>query len=124
MFEKMHTQNNILAFALNAYTVRNEVIQHNIANVDTPRFKRKAVDFEVAFAKELERFNNTGNFNAKKAGPKVRLIDEHYSNRLDGNNVNIDVEMAELYKNSVRHNILIDAVINNYRKINLASTGR
>ena len=41
MFEKIDSQNDILGFALNAYIVRNEVIQHNIANGDTPEFKKK-----------------------------------------------------------------------------------
>ena len=125
MLDKIHAQNDILAFKLSSLMVRNEVIQHNIANVDTPGFKRKIVDFENAFARELEKSrNNNSNINFKKASPQIRLINENFSFRLDGNNVDIDVEMAELYKNTVKYDIFINAVINNNRMINLAATGR
>jgi len=104
--------------------VRNDVIQHNIANVDTPGFKKKAVEFEKAFAEAIEHSKRTGTADLTKAIPKIRATHQNYSYRLDGNNVDIDVEMAELYKNTVKYDVLSNSVINNYRKINLVATGR
>ena len=109
---------------MNAYTVRNDVIHHNIANVDTPGFKKKAVEFETAFERALEKGKKTGVIDLSKAIPNIYVMHRHYSFRLDGNNVDIDIEMAELYKNSIKYEVLANSVINNYRMINLVSAGR
>ena len=124
MFDKLFIQNSVIGVALDAYTVRNEIIQHNISNVDTPGFKKKIVEFEQAFSKALDSFKKTGDLNLSDASPKISVFHENYSFRLDGNNVDIDIEMAELYKNGVKYDMLTNAVINNYRKINLVTTGR
>ena len=124
MFDKIYAQNDVVGLALNAYAVRNEVIQHNIANNDTPGYKKRIVEFEEAFSAALENSKRTGTINPKKIEPKVRMIHENYSFRLDGNNVDTELEMVDLYKNSVKYDVLASAVINNYRKINLVATGR
>ena len=124
MLGHIFAHNDILGFALNAYIVRNDVIQHNIANVDTPGFKKKAVEFEKAFADAIDGSKRTQKADLTKAIPKIRVTHQNYSYRLDGNNVDIDVEMAELYKNNVKYDVLSNSVINNYRKINLVATGR
>jgi len=124
VFDRVFAQNDILGVALNAYAVRNEVIQHNIANDDTPNFKKKIVEFEAAFAAALDESKRTGVIDLKKTVPKIRLFNENYSYRLDGNNVDMELEMADLYKNSVKYDVLTSSVINNYKKINLVVTGR
>jgi len=124
LLDGIFAHNDVLGFALNAYIVRNDVIQHNIANVDTPGFKKKAVDFETAFAGALEASKRSGVIDLNKAAPKIRVMHQNFSFRLDGNNVDIDIEMSELYKNSVKYDVLGNSVMNNYRKINLVSAGR
>ena len=124
MYDKLFAQSDVVGLALNAYILRNEVINHNISNVDTPGFKKSAVDFEKAFKEAIEESARTGRVDMSKTGPIVRLIYENYSYRLDGNNVDIEIEMADLYKNSVKYDVLSNSVINNYRKINLVMTGR
>ena len=44
---------NVLGKAADASFVRNEVIANNIANADTPGYKREDVDFESALQKAL-----------------------------------------------------------------------
>ena len=124
MFERIYAQNDIVGLALNAYVTRNEVIQHNIANNDTPNFKKKTVEFEEAFAAALDDSKRTGRLDLKKIEPKIRVMHEQFSYRLDGNNVDMEIEMADLYKNSVKYDLLVNSVINNYKKINLVVTGR
>ena len=124
MFDRLYAQNDVVGLALNAYAIRNEVINHNIANNDTPNYKKKAVDFENAFAAALDGSKRAGRLDFSKVKPTFRLVNENYSYRLDGNNVDIELEMADLYKNSVKYDVLTSSVINNYRKINLVVTGR
>ena len=47
-----------LSRGLEAANMRHEVISNNIANVNTPNFKRSAVNFEDLLAKELNIGDN------------------------------------------------------------------
>ena len=48
---------DVLDRAADASWLRNEAISNNIANVDTPEYKRQDVDFESALRTELSKFN-------------------------------------------------------------------
>jgi flagellar basal-body rod protein FlgB len=124
MLNGIYSQNDILGLALNAYTVRNDVINHNITNSDTPNFKKKTVEFEAAFQAAINDARRTGVLDVSKVVPKIRMINENFSYRIDGNNVDIEVEMTELYKNGIKYDTVANSVMHNYRKINLVATGR
>ena len=99
--------------AMAASTLRHEVLSNNIANVNTPNFKRSHVRFEDLLKKELGLEDDP-------LMPVVRTDDRHLplayrgvieqenttNMRLDGNNVDIDVEMAEVAKNQLYYNVL------------------
>jgi flagellar basal-body rod protein FlgB len=111
-------QNNNIQRALDSSWLRNSVISHNIANVDTPGYKRKVVLFEEFLNSEMK----TG----KIAHGKSRLSDhsisvtEDYtpsSYRSDGNNVDIENEMALLAANSLRYNTLIQRMNGDFQKL-------
>ena len=102
---------------LQAATLRHAVISDNIANVNTPNFKKSNVDFEELLAKELD-MDSSGKLKMartspkhlpepmrKKAQAKIQLEDDD-TMRVDGNNVDIDVEMAGLAKNQLYYNAL------------------
>ncbi|SCY14557.1 flagellar basal body rod protein FlgB [Alkaliphilus peptidifermentans] len=107
---------NLLNNALNASWKRNEVISNNIANANTPNFKKSKVLFEDMLAESLRGRGIQGTLTHKKhyqIGLKPVHQQEykiqtegHYSTRRDGNNVDIDVEMAELAKNSILYDTL------------------
>ena len=100
---------NVLDKAADASWTRNEIIANNIANVDTPGYKRQDLNFED----ELERA--LGNSRYKSMDAKVNdLKDKHlqarvvndYSNfsyRYDKNNVDIDTENVTLAANQVKY---------------------
>ena len=104
---------------LAAANLRQEVISNNIANVNTPKFKRSDVIFESLLAKEL------GLDDDKKKLKMVRTRDRHLPRgpldsravariqlddsttmRVDDNNVDIDAEMASLAKNQIYYNAM------------------
>jgi len=120
--------------ALDAAWMRNEVISNNIANVNTPGYKKSYVKFEellsdaadkfqISGIKKDEKFLPIGKDTALTVSPEI-VGEEFTSMRRDGNNVDIDVEMAELAKNSIKYNALIAQLSKEYSKIKLAINGR
>lgn len=112
---------DVMQRGMGAANLRQEVISHNIANVNTPNFKKSDVIFEDLLAKELD-LDATGRLKVVRthdrhmpiafrgrAAAKVEL-DPSSSMRYDKNNVDIDVEMASLAKNSLYFNALAKQV--------------
>lgn len=96
--------------ALDATLIRKNVISENISNVDTPNYKRKDVSFETILQKEINTKRNILDLDLSKIQPEI-YIDKTSSNyRMDGNNVDIDVEMAEEAKVYARYSALITRV--------------
>ncbi len=119
---------NVLDKAADAAWTRNEVITNNIANVDTPNYKRKDVEFETYLLAQLEGANS-GNL-----GEVVANIDldgltatsytdySELSYRLDGNNVDIDTENVELASNQIKYQALLGSITNEFSMIKTAMT--
>ncbi len=104
------------------------VIANNIANVNTPNFKRS----DVVFADELARRLNPGPASLVQAGaappkmtatPAGRLItDTRTSMRTDGNNIDIDREMANLTKNNLYYEAMARQASALLQRLRLAIT--
>jgi len=112
---------NVLDKAADASWKRNEVIANNIANVDTPNFKRSDVTFETYLADEL-----SGNGTLTKKVKNVKLDNlesttylDHASldYRKDGNNVDIDTEEAYLADNQLKYYALLDAMSQEFSRM-------
>ncbi|PHO07773.1 flagellar basal-body rod protein FlgB [Thermoanaerobacterium thermosaccharolyticum] len=111
---------DLMSKALDVSELRNEVISNNIANVDTPGFKRSDVNFESILndtinSNKLAGFVTDKNhipINSKSIDniePQI-VQDNSTSMRLDGNNVDIDVEMSNLAKNQLYYSALAQRV--------------
>ncbi len=105
---------NILDKAADAANMRNELISNNIANVNTPNYKRKDINFEAVLQAELagggsltERVNST-NKDLTVLDPQVYTDNASLSYRLDGNNVDINTEEAYLAENQIKYQALVD----------------
>ena len=103
--------------AMAAASLRHEVLSNNIANVNTPNFKRSHVRFEDLLKRELGLENDPlmkvvrthdQHFPIAFRGKARPVIEQeqHTNMRLDGNNVDIDVEMAEVAKNQLYYSAL------------------
>ena len=105
---------NILDKAADAANMRNELISNNIANVSTPNYKRKDLDFETVLQAELaggrtlNQSVNMANKDLSVLDPQVFTDNSNLSYRLDGNNVDISTEEAYLAENTIRYQLLID----------------
>lgn len=110
----MFSNNRLLEKALDASLLKNETIADNIANVDTPGYKRKDVRFEEF----LRNAQNTDSIE-----PEVVTEYDSLNYRKDGNNVDIDAEMAEMAKNTIRYNVLISRMNGKFRDMRTVMKG-
>lgn len=107
---------NVLDKAADAANSRNEIISNNIANVDTPNYKRKDVSFQSYLEQALiggesldERVSEI-NTHLSDFGGLIYTDSSTLSYRLDGNNVDIDTESAMLAENQIRYNALVEQI--------------
>lgn len=104
----------LLKTALNASMMRQDSISNNLANVNTPNFKANRVLFEEHLKKAKSgayigvkgTHKNHMASNAENIQPKI-VKDQATTMRNDGNNVDIDLEMANLAANQLLYNTLI-----------------
>mgnify|MGYP001054496387 CR=1 FL=1 len=112
---------NVLNKAANAAWKRNEVIDNNLANVDTPDFKRSDVTFETYLAKELTGRDTLSkkvrNLDLSKLGATTYLDHSTLDYRKDGNNVDVDTEEAYLADNQIKFYALLDSMTQEFSRI-------
>lgn len=115
--------------SLDFATTKNRVISDNIANVDTPNYKSKQVSFKNVLNENMNKKTE-----AKRTHPKHlsfsnsegshAIINKRrsiYNN--NGNNVDIDKEMAELAKNQIYYQGLIDRINGKFGNIQTVIRG-
>lgn len=106
----------VLDKAADASWIRNECIQNNIANVNTPGYKREDVDFTYQLKEAMNRFRymstdqRVASLRSEDLKPKSYIDHGGYSYRRDENNVDIDVENAYLAENQIYYNGLTTAI--------------
>lgn len=88
-----------LTRALKRTGERHGLITNNIANVNTPGYKRQDVEFGIALQGEEDRL--------QRKGPSA-IINSGGSQRLDGNSVNMEQEMGALAMTEFRYQLLTD----------------
>ena len=107
---------NVLDRAADAAWQRNEAISNNIANVDTPGYKRQDVAFESVLQQALgnDRYQSmddkVANVNLSRLRGRAYVDYANYSYRLDGNNVDIENENVMLAENQLKYQGLISSI--------------
>lgn len=108
----------VLSKTLDTAAARQKAIANNIANIETPGYKRSYVTFED----ELKRVMDEKDGHAQRADLKrlapLRHTDTYSPDGPNGNNVNIDAEVADLAKTSLTHKaatVLLEAKISMLR---------
>jgi flagellar basal-body rod protein FlgB len=106
----------LLEGGLDGLSLRNKVLADNIANVDTPNFKRSDINFEEVLQQAL-KVKDAGHIELQRTSPRhlpgigisgdsLIIKDKRTTFRNDGNNVDIDMEMARLAQNTLEYNAL------------------
>jgi len=100
---------NLISRQLDERVVRGELIASNIANIDTPGYKSKDLEFKNILAEEM------GAIKLKTTNPRHlsenvgsiqrnQIVENPNPGRADGNNVNIENEILKLTKNTMEYN--------------------
>lgn len=124
---------DVLQRTMDVSLLRREVIANNIANAETPNFKRTDVTFEASLAKAIASENQSSfemTLTDEKHIPGNRAVDYKtikprrvldYTTQADsnGNNVDIEKEMMDVVKNQMRYQVLTQAVSEQFQKINM-----
>jgi len=107
--------------SLDTAALRQKVTAQNIANLNTPGYKRSY----VAFSEELSRAKTSLSLQRtnprhlpgkdQNGSPRVE-VESHTSRRSDGNNVDLDQEMLDLVSNQLRYNTLVQSISGRFEK--------
>ncbi|MBQ2282786.1 MAG: flagellar basal body rod protein FlgB [Agathobacter sp.] len=114
---------NILDKAADASWTRENLIANNIANVDTPGYKRQDLEFEELLKNELGRSQYVSldkkvrNADLSQLNPDVFTDYAGYSYRLDENNVDIDVEQVELASEQIKYQALTTSISSEFERM-------
>lgn len=107
---------SLLERGLDATTLRGKVIANNLANVNTPGFRRSTVEFESLLDNALRsgRAIKPGNVEPEVVEPENTVINGM------GNDVDMEVEVGQLVKNSAQSKAYMRILNKLYRQISLA----
>lgn len=114
---------NVLDKAADASWTREGLIANNIANADTPGYKRQDIDFQTALRNELGRYQYTSldtkikNANLSELNPSVYTDHRGYSYRLDKNNVDPDTEQVELASEQIKYQALTTSITSEFQRL-------
>lgn len=115
---------NVLNKAADASWTRNDILANNIANADTPGFKRKDVQFETYLANLVA---GTDSLDETVAGMDLNELNcttytdqANLSYRYDGNNVDMNTESVELAKNQLKYYTLMNSMNQEFARLKTA----
>ena len=93
--EILQTNQRVMEAALEVRSERAELLAGNIANADTPGYIARDVKFSDAIDRVLE--------NPDSAGVPSKAVLAPENLRFDGNNVDVDQQVARSYENSLNY---------------------
>lgn len=124
--DTFQTLENSLDYA----TVKNQTLANNIANVDTPNYKAKDVAFKDILANELNGPTKTkqtqpehmsSNHTLHNQFQAFEKNDTNYNH--NGNNVDMDKEMASLAKNQLYYQSIVDRMNDKFHDLQTVVRG-
>ena len=118
--------------SLDLLSTRQNIISSNIGNLDTPGYTASEIDFqkqlrEALGSKSQLKLHAT---NDKHFGPKIKNInslnpepfEEEDAAKSNGNNVDVDKEMAKLAENQINYNATIQLMLKRGSTVRAAIT--
>ncbi len=125
MVDAIFNQPNYLAAKkmLDAVALRQEAIASNIANLETPGYKR--VDLAPSFQNELMRACGSGDARQIAAlQPSLATDPNAIPQGNDGNTVNLEQEMLALNQNSLTHSLETQLITGALQRLKMAITSK
>lgn len=125
---------SILQRSMDVASLRREVISNNIANANTPNFKRSTVNFEAQLRRVLEAEKTKAQPEAFMTDPRhiafdpkvswqdvkpLRVLDYLSQSKSNGNNVDLEEELMAAQQNQMMYSLMAQAAANEFNQINL-----
>ena len=108
---------------LDATVMRHEAIASNLANMETPNYKR--IDVDPSFSHALQKAMATGRTGGiEQIKPRLMVDKKALSPNRDGNTVQLDNELMNLQQNGLNHQLQTQLVGSRLSKLRLAIKGR
>ena len=124
MIEALFRQTNYEASKklLDATVLRHEAIASNIANIETPGYKR--VDLAPTFAAELRRaVADRSVSQITNLQPRLEMDKTTTASNRDGNNVRLETELLQLQQNTLSHALEVQFISGSLSKLRTAISG-
>jgi flagellar basal-body rod protein FlgB len=124
MIEALFNQPNYLTAkkTLDAVALRQEAINNNLANLETPGYKR--VDLAPNFEQELEKASASNDpRQISSLTPSLAEDTTAKAASKDGNTVNLEQELMHMNQNAMTHSLETQMVTNMLAKMRLAIKG-
>ena len=97
-----------LQLGLQRTSQRHGLLTNNLANVNTPGFKRKDIDFSVALDEARQADHRSGLSGKTLMSTRSARAEEEASVRVDGSSVDMEREVAGLAETDLRYQMLIE----------------
>lgn len=105
-----------LQAALTGLNARRKAAEDNIANVETPGYHAKVVDFEDSLRAAIGRGT---------PGEMTTTVSRSLApTRMNGNNVAVDEEIVGLTETALRHQLVVEAMNSKYRLLRTSIVGQ
>jgi flagellar basal-body rod protein FlgB len=122
VMESLNSQFDLLGRLIDATEVRHRAISNNLANVNTPNYRRMDVEFEEQLTRELSSSKNADGSSRMKAEPEM-VLTPGLTARADGNNVDIDREIGQLHKNAMLQQTYVQLLSTYLEQMRMAIQG-
>src|SRR5580658_6315439 len=125
MIDALFTESGYVAAKkmLDVSLLRHQAIASNLANVETPNYKR--LDVSASFEAQLRQAVAGGNASEiAHLQPSLAVDTTSISGRSDGNTVQLETEMLKLNTNTVENTLETQLVSGSLAKLRLAITGK
>lgn len=108
---------------------RQQLTLQNIANVNTPGYKAKYATFEDELKRSLSKFDGKRQTSVREIRDEIRSSrlwiheNQEESERLDGNNVQADVEQLELARAQIQYDYALRQITEEFNRLRTVIAG-
>lgn len=111
---------DLIEAGMKAESLRQKTIASNVANMETPGYRRYDVKFKELLAKAMD---SEGNFDLSKVDSEV-FQPRNTTVQSNGNDVSLEVEIGDMVKNSLRYKTYVRLLQKKYQQLDLAISVR
>ena len=125
MLEAIYARESYVALkkTLDAAVLRHQAIASNLANLETPNYKR--IDISPDFEARLQKALTSGDVsNIFRVRPQIEVDRTAVPDALNGNTVKMEDELLYLQRNTLTHTFALQVLGRSLNKIKSAITGR